>query len=393
MINYILSGDRLTVILPNRMPISVPREQKERIKKILDLINNNDLNLLENELFPAKKIPSISNNQIIFDGTHVKWIGSDIPMPKVLAERILDFDSNGYPIKSLINFWINLLQNPSKTTQEELYGFIEHGSMAITDDGHIIAYKKVTSKNGNPVPKELFGWYIDSNNLVRYANGQIADQEDRRRFLDYVNEAKMLLFDSWTGTFDNSIGAKPHINREDVDPNRNRTCSIGLHVASYNYAQTYTGDVLIQVKVNPKDFVAVPVDYNNEKARVTDYEVIGFGEPIEPKTKLYSPGFSKSEKCLNCDYLIEECICDKLMESEDEDPEDENFNNINDFEDDSEGNPFNIGDVVIWISPTLKDEFTEGDKYVIIEIDNGVVLTLNDNKEKSWSIWQNFEKD
>ena len=66
------------------------------------------------------------------------------------------------------------------------------------------------------------------------------------------------------------------IAREKVDKNREQTCSTGLHVASYNYAKGYSGDVMIMVKVNPRDVVAVPTDYNNEKMRVCQYEVMGF---------------------------------------------------------------------------------------------------------------------
>ena len=101
--------------------------------------------------------------------------------------------------------------------------------MAITDDGYILAYKKVKSKNGTPVPERMFGWYIDASNLVRYSNGQPANDEDRKAFAENIASAKIALVDGWTGKFDNSIGAKPEMIRSDVDGDRNVTCSVGLN--------------------------------------------------------------------------------------------------------------------------------------------------------------------
>lgn len=64
------------------------------------------------------------------------------------------------------------------------------------------------------------------------------------------------------------------MRREDVDPDRNKCCSRGLHVASWEYAATYMGEVLIEVQVNPKDVVAVPLDYNFGKMRTCRYRVV-----------------------------------------------------------------------------------------------------------------------
>jgi hypothetical protein len=107
--------------------------------------------------------------------------------------------------------------------------FLEVNDMPITPDGHFLTYKAVTS--------------------------------------DYK--------DFHTGKFDNSIGAKPEMPRHEVDDNRAITCSRGLHAANKDYASSFGGTGHLMVcKVNPKDVVSIPNDYNNAKMRVSKYEVI-----------------------------------------------------------------------------------------------------------------------
>jgi hypothetical protein len=47
-----------------------------------------------------------------------------------------------------------------------------------------------------------------------------------------------------------------------------------LHVCSQSYLGHFGGDRVIVCKINPKDVVSVPADYNNAKMRVCRYEVV-----------------------------------------------------------------------------------------------------------------------
>src|SRR6185369_2283184 len=81
--------------------------------------------------------------------------------------------------------------------------------------------------------------------------------------------------DKHTKQFDNSPGAKCSMERTLVDDNPDNTCSSGLHIGGYEYAKDFaSGGKLVLVKVNPKDVVAVPNDYNGQKMRVCAFEVI-----------------------------------------------------------------------------------------------------------------------
>lgn len=65
------------------------------------------------------------------------------------------------------------------------------------------------------------------------------------------------------------------MERSLVDDNPNNTCSSGLHVASFKYAEDFGSGRLVLCEVDPRDVVSVPVDYNSQKMRTCKYKVIG----------------------------------------------------------------------------------------------------------------------
>jgi hypothetical protein len=135
---------------------------------------------------------------------------------------------DGFPIEPMVNFMENLMLNPSKRAVTELYGFLEKGNLPITPDGHFLAYKKVKQ--------------------------------------DYT--------DCYTGTMDNSVGQVVEMERNSVDDDQNRTCSTGLHFCSREYLNHFGGERVMILKINPRDVVSIPNDYNDTKGRACRYEVI-----------------------------------------------------------------------------------------------------------------------
>lgn len=132
---------------------------------------------------------------------------------------------------NLIKFADNLIENPDPSMILQLYGFIKHNDIKIDDEGYVIAYKAVN--------------------------------------LNY--------HDYHTGKFDNRVGSIVSMNREDVNPDPEVTCSRGLHVGSMSYiAGMYNinNGRLVVCRVNPKDFCSIPVDYDYAKACVCKYTVI-----------------------------------------------------------------------------------------------------------------------
>jgi hypothetical protein len=225
-------------------------------------------------------VVEIKNGQVTYEGEAVH--GS-------ISKRILEFMSKGLPFQPLVNFLNNLMENPSMQSQKELYDFLEHEHLPITEDGYFLAYKAVRS-----------------------------DFKDKYR-----------------GTFDNRVGQVVSMQRAKVDDDRARGCSDGLHAGALNYVAGYgsleSGDKIVIVKINPRDVVSVPSDCNCEKLRTCQYEVVGEyqGELLKP---LYSANFSDEEYA---DYEDEE----------DCDMDGEYWNQFDDNEDDNEDDyDYNYGD-------------------------------------------------
>ena len=156
------------------------------------------------------------------------------PLHGAIARRIKQLLREGHEVRPLVNFQRNILDNPSARAREELFAFLEINNLPITPDGYFIAYKMVRSD-----------------------------------FLDI-----------YTCTLDNSPGKTVKMLRVNVDPDKDRTCSHGLHFASLEYVRrggfgsASSGHRLVAVKINPRDVVAIPTDYNNSKGRTCQYLVI-----------------------------------------------------------------------------------------------------------------------
>jgi len=199
---------------------------------------------------PNKVLAGYSDGQISFRNNEV-YVGGDWqPVPRVISERIKEFIDLGLPYEPLVRFWKNLRENPNQNSVKQLFSFLKQNKHPITDDGRFVAYKRVKKMDFSTLSveqREKLGFAIH--------NGHV-----------YV--------DSYSQTINNAPGSIVKMDRWEIDPDENRTCSAGLHVAAWEYATSYPGNVLIMVKVNPRDVVAVPTDYSRQKMRVCEYQVI-----------------------------------------------------------------------------------------------------------------------
>jgi hypothetical protein len=147
-----------------------------------------------------------------------------------MTRRIFRMIGEGFDVKPMLSFLTNLMSNPSQRAVSELYRFLEHNSLPITPDGYLLAYKNVSD-----------------------------NYKDRH-----------------SQSFDNSIGAVCEMERNQVMDDPSITCSTGLHFCSIEYLQGFWGTEghTMVVKINPRDVVSIPLDYNDAKGRCCRYEVI-----------------------------------------------------------------------------------------------------------------------
>ena len=219
-----------------------------RYKAVLNSINKNDDEafrkaMTESEIQSFSKATNEEgficvNGVVSLDGIEI--IGSlQTKLKRMIAE-----DHN---IEHFVSFIRNLRKNPSRTSITELYDFLSYSELPISEDGCFIAYKGVQDS-----------YYSVRSGDLKLKSGSVKN-----------------------GHILNNVGAKISCDRSEIDDNRDRTCSRGLHVGSCDYAKTW-GAITVVVKVNPADVVSVPSDCGCQKLRCCAYEVIAdFGAEIK----------------------------------------------------------------------------------------------------------------
>lgn len=221
-------GSSITVAFPNEAPRTI-YTGSPNFKAVVEATKAKQWTKVRSLTDVGKAVTSISKGRAkVVDG--VVYLDGT-PMHNVLTNRIIAMLGEGFDVKPMLAFLENLEKNPSMVAREELYLFLEANEIPLTTDGHFLAYKKV-----------------------------------RKDYMDH-----------YTGTFRNKVGDVCQMDRSQVDDNRDRTCSKGLHFASYSYLRHYASDgasrVMI-VKINPADVVSIPSDYNNAKGRCWKYLVV-----------------------------------------------------------------------------------------------------------------------
>ena len=221
---YIVQGSQVTVVI-NSKPHVVSKSHP-MYQRVVDAIKANDWETVDSIIDPKQVILEYGNGNIAVQGDTMYWKGEEFH--NSLATRMIRMLQDGFDVKPMVNFMENLMQNPSKRAVTELYGFLEKNSLPITPDGSFLAYKKIRQ--------------------------------------DYT--------DCHTGKMNNSVGQVVEMERNRVDDDQNQTCSTGLHFCSRDYLNHFGGARIVIVKINPRDVVSIPNDYNDSKGRACRYEVV-----------------------------------------------------------------------------------------------------------------------
>jgi hypothetical protein len=138
-----------------------------------------------------------------------------------------------------------------------------------------IKFKNKKSPRNYSVEKD-----VDGNLKVVKYNGKGSTLQELYESL--AGDNSTVYTDSYSKTFTIRLGQPVTVDRSKCDPNQNRTCSRGLHVAGLDrLSRNYFGNTSLQVLVNPADVVAVPPQDNYGKMRTCAYypvQVVEFGE-------------------------------------------------------------------------------------------------------------------
>lgn len=163
----------------------------------------------------------------------------------VVVEKLLEMLRLGMKDNApLVNFITRLQSNPSANSVNELYSFLSYKSLPTTPEGKVLGYKGVKG--------DFYSSTGNADTIV--VQGEVNDQHQ------ILNE----------------VGATIEVARRCVDDNKDNHCSHGLHVGSYDYANSWAGSDgrLLVVEFDPEDAVSVPTDCNFQKLRVSKYKVV-----------------------------------------------------------------------------------------------------------------------
>ena len=181
----------------------------------------------------------------------------------VVADRIINFLADGIDCLPIFKFITRLQLNPSKRAVDELYTFLEHKHLPLTETGTFLAYKAV-----------------------------------RHDFTD-----------KHSGKFFNGVGEVLSMPRNKVDDDKNVGCSYGFHAGTLKYASEFAcgSDKMVLVEIDPADVVSIPTDCEFQKLRTCRYKVVAeYERPLDEH--VYESRFSTE----NDDDVDEEWDDDEL---------------------------------------------------------------------------------
>lgn len=226
-IAYIITDSGVVTAVVNGKSYGFTPDQKN-YQEVLQAIKDGDETALERYGNIAKSVHRFSHGKVVVEDGVVLYNGE--PVHNSLSTRILALMEQGFKFDPFVKFLENLMKNPSKRSVDQLYRFLEHQGLPITEDGCFLAYKRVT------------------NNWKDFHSGKV----------------------DW------SIGSKPYMERNLVDDNPDSHCSYGYHAGALGYVSTFnSGGHIVIVKINPAHVVSIPNDANCQKLRAHTMEVIG----------------------------------------------------------------------------------------------------------------------
>jgi len=243
--HYILTKTTFTGVTENHRTISMSSDHPNWYNLYKSILDKN-WDEVEELCNMSLAVERYGKGKVSVVNGVVQYKGEDIH--NSMTTRILDMMRDGFDIDPMCSFLENMMENPSRRSIRDLYRFMEHNSLPITEDGCFLAYKKVS--------------------------------------LNFT--------DVHTGKNDNSVGSVVQMDRKDVEDDPDTTCSSGLHFCSIDYLSHFGGTHTVILKINPADVVSVPTDYNNAKGRCCYYKVVG----------VHNDGYNDtlSNKVVNIDF-------------------------------------------------------------------------------------------
>lgn len=159
---------------------------------------------------------------------------SVIPGIEKIENQLMSIAQKLGSVEGVSNFFRRLATVERAHSVQDLLTFMEKGELPIADDGSILVYKL----------------------LNRHGQGE-----------------SLYFTDVHSGNVKQKVGSKVFMAEKLVDPNRNRECSNGLHIARRDYLRSFSGNACMLCKLAPEDVIAVPHN-DARKLRAKGYFIV-----------------------------------------------------------------------------------------------------------------------
>ena len=242
MIRFTKTDNSLTVVLNinGKNEVYTVTSSHPQWANIIDALKANDETKIANLVSIKNSVETYTENNIVIKDNNVFYKNNQLHGLDV--DRLLEFIRDGIPYLPLVRFIERKSNNPSFRAVNEMYKFLEHREMVLTERGTVIGYKGV----GNDF------YSIHGNKSTIITKGVVDGQ----------------------GRILNTVGSEIACERSCVCDDYQQGCSSGLHIGSIKYAIGWGPKVMI-VEFDPADVVSVPNDCECQKLRVCRYKVIG----------------------------------------------------------------------------------------------------------------------
>lgn len=242
MLSNSLTDNSLMVVTveDGRNEVYTTTRSNPRWSDILSALRANDVEQLVQLMSVKNLVERFTENNVTIEDGNVYFKGRALFGLDV--DRLLEYVRDNVPYLRLLRFLERKQANPSYRSIQELYKFLEHREMTLTERGTVVGYKGVQND-----------YYSIMGNTATVMITGITDSG---------------------GHILNTVGQKVRCDRSCVCDDYRQGCSPGLHIGSLAYAKSW-GPRVVVVEFDPADVVSVPDDCECQKLRACAYEVVG----------------------------------------------------------------------------------------------------------------------
>lgn len=229
MNSYIFTQDGLSIVANGKLfTVNKTHRNYDEIKAAMRTKDYDIVEGLINVAAQIKEYAAGTKIEVDAEAGVVLYNGEEVRSE--IAEHILEMLADEFDIVPMVKLLARIMSNPSERARNEVYGWIRANGMTITEEGMIIAWKRV---------RDDFTSFYDSVTMHR-------------------------------------VGEMTSMPRANVDTDSRNTCSRGLHFCAHAYLPLYQGGQgqVLMLEVDPADIVAIPDDYQFAKGRACGYKVV-----------------------------------------------------------------------------------------------------------------------